>query len=76
MGIFNLYKKTIKSTNVSQNNLFRYALNIPNKTHITFIMKSLKTLDATTLYNSQICILIKLLHRHEFIKKIINEMFG
>jgi hypothetical protein len=71
MGIFNLNKKTIKSINVAQNNLFRYALNIPYKTHITLIMKSLKILDATTLYYSQICILIKLLHRHEFTKKLL-----
>ncbi len=71
MGIFNLKKKTIKSINVSQNNLFRYALNIPYKTHITLIMKALKILDATTLYYSQICVLIKLLHRHEYTKKLL-----
>jgi adenine-specific DNA methylase len=71
MGIFNLKKKTIKSINVSQNNLFRYALNIPYKTHITLIMKALKILDATTLYYSQICVLKKLLHRHEFTKKLL-----
>ncbi len=51
--------------------LDNYALNIPYKTHITLIMKSLKILDATTLYYSQICILIKLLHRHEFTKKLL-----
>jgi hypothetical protein len=70
MGIFNL-NKTQKSINVAQNNLFRYALNIPYKTHITLIMKSLKILDATTLYYSQICILIKLLHRHELTKNLL-----
>ena len=70
-GIFNLTKKTIKSINVSQNNLFRYALNIPYKSHITLIMKSLKILDATTLYYCQICILIKLLHRHDYTKKLL-----
>ena len=73
MGIFNLDKKTIKSINVSQNNLFRYALNIPYKSHISLIMKSLKVLDATTLYYSQICILIKLLHRHDYTKNILME---
>ena len=73
MGIFNLNKKTIKSINVSQNNLFRYALNIPYKTQISLIMKSLKIFDATTLYYSQICILIKLVHRHEFTKKLLLE---
>jgi hypothetical protein len=61
---------------VSQNNLFRYAFYISYKTHITLIMKALKILDATTLYYSQICVLIKLLHRHEFYEKIINGMFG
>jgi hypothetical protein len=77
MGIFNLDKKTLKSINVSQNNLFRYALNIPYKSHISLIMKSLKvlmkSLKATTLYNSQICILIKLLHRHDYTKNILME---
>ena len=73
MGIFNLDKKTIKSINVSQNNLFRYALNIPYKSHISLIMKSLKVLDATTLYYSQICILIKLLHRHDYTINILME---
>ena len=73
MGIFNLDKKTLKSINVSQNNLFRYALNIPYKSHISLIMKSLKVLDATTLYYSQICILIKLLHRHDYTKNILME---
>jgi hypothetical protein len=28
-------------------------------------------LDATTLYYAQICVLIKLLHRHEFTKKLL-----
>ena len=69
--IFNLTKKTIKSINVSQNNLFRYALNIPYKSQITLVMKSLKILDATTLYYCQICILIKLLHRHDYTKKLL-----
>jgi hypothetical protein len=49
MGFFNLNKKTIKPINVPQNNLFRYAHNIPYKTQFTLIMKSLKILDATTL---------------------------
>jgi hypothetical protein len=65
MGNFSLNKKTIKSINVAQNNLFRYALNIPYKSHISLIMKSFKVLDATALYYSQICLLIKLLHLHE-----------
>ena len=34
-------------------------------------MKSLKILDATTLYYSQICLLIKLLHRHDYTKKLL-----
>ena len=41
MCIFSLKKKTIKSINVSQNNLFRYAFNIPYKTHITLILRAL-----------------------------------
>jgi hypothetical protein len=51
--------------------LFRYALNIPYKTHITQIMKALRIIDATTLYFAQICILIKLLQRHEFTKSLL-----
>ena len=46
-GIFNLTKKTIKSINVSQNNLFRYALNIPYKSHIP---------DITQMENNQLII--------------------
>ena len=34
-------------------------------------MKALNILDAETLYYSQICILIKLLHRHEFSKSLL-----
>ena len=34
-------------------------------------MKSLKILDAETLYYSQICILVKLLHRHEYTKRLL-----
>ena len=71
MGIFNLDKKTIKRINVSQNNRFRYALNSPYKSFIVQIMKTLKILDATTLYYSQIFILIKLLHRHDFSKSLL-----
>jgi hypothetical protein len=34
-------------------------------------MKALKILDAKTLYYTQICVLKKLLHRHEFTKKLL-----
>ena len=71
MGIFNLSKKTIKTINVAQNNLFRYALGIPYKTHISLIMKALNIVDANTLYYSQICILVKLLHRHNYTKSLL-----
>jgi len=36
-------------------------------------MKSLKVLDATTLYYYQIFILIKLLHRHQYTKNLLME---
>ena len=36
-------------------------------------MKALKILDATTLYYTQICILIKLLHRYDFTKKLLMQ---
>jgi hypothetical protein len=36
-------------------------------------MKSLKVLDATTLYYSQICIFIKLLQMHEYTKNLLME---
>ena len=71
MGIFALNKSTINKINVSQNNLFRYCLGIPYKSHISNIMKALKILDAETLYYSQICTLIKLLHRHQYSKSLI-----
>ena len=34
-------------------------------------MKALNIVDATTLYYSQICILVKLLHRHNYTKSLL-----
>ena len=66
MGIFQLNKSTLHKINVSQNNLFRYCLGIPYKSHISRVMKALGILDAETLYYTQVCTLIKLLHRHDY----------
>ena len=73
MGIFKLNKKTLKTINTSQNNLFRYALGLPYKCHISRVLKVLKILDAETMYLTQVCILIKLLHRHDFTKNLLLQ---
>jgi hypothetical protein len=36
-------------------------------------MKALNIIDATTLCYAQICILIKLLHKHDFTKSLLIE---
>ena len=71
MWIFPLKISTLKRINTSQNNLFRYNLGIPYKSHMTQLMKALNIVDAETFYYSQICILIKLLQRHEFSKSLL-----
>ena len=71
MGIFQLKKATLKRINTSQNYLFRYALGIPYKSHISKVMKTLKIVDAETLYYAQICTLVKLLHRHDYTKSLL-----
>jgi hypothetical protein len=49
-------------------------LGIPYKTHISYINRVLNILDMEYLYYSQICIVIKLLHRHPITKKLITSI--
>ena len=70
MGIYNLTKNTRNRLNVKQNNIFRYALGIPYKSHTSSLMKALNVVDIETLFLSQSCILVKILHRHEYTKKV------
>jgi len=49
-------------------------LGIPYKTHISYINRVLNILDMEYLYYSQICIVIKLLHRHLITKKLITSI--
>ena len=44
--------------------MIRFFINIPYKTHISNILKALGILNIEYLLYTQICILIKLLHRH------------
>jgi hypothetical protein len=69
MGLYSINKQTRQILNVNQNNLIRYMLDIHYKTHISYINRVLNILDMEYLYYSQICIVIKLLHRHPITKK-------
>jgi hypothetical protein len=49
LAILNLKKKTINQANIIQNNLIRYMMDIPYKSHITNLNKVLKIIDVETL---------------------------
>ena len=63
--------KTIKQINISQNNLIRYTLGIPYKTHIKNPIKELGIIDSETTYLMEKCTIIKLLHRTEISKRVL-----
>jgi len=48
-------------------------MDIPYKSHITNLNKVLKITDIETLIDMNKCTLIKLLHRHEVIKEILES---
>jgi hypothetical protein len=73
LGILNLKKKTINQANIIQNNLIRYMMDIPYKSHITNLNKVLKIIDVETLNDLNICTIIKLLHRHDVTKEILES---
>ena len=49
-------------------------LGIPYRTHIRKIIKVLNILDMNCVYYCQICIVIKLLHRHKHTKEILLSL--
>ncbi len=71
MGLLKLKPKTLQHINISQNNLMRYILGIPYKTHIKNLMKVLGIIDSETIYLMEKCTVIKLLHRTELSKNVL-----
>jgi hypothetical protein len=71
MGIYTLKRQTINILNINQNNLVRYMLGIPYRSHISDVNKVLNILSIEYIYYCQICIVIKLLHRHKLTKEIL-----
>ena len=63
IGVMNLNGKTLQQLNITQNNLIRYSLGIPNKSHIKNLMKAMGIFDFETTYLMEKCTMIKLLHR-------------
>ena len=49
-------------------------LGIPYRTHISNLNKVLNIIDIERLYYCQICIFIKLLHRHQHTKEILLKI--
>ena len=74
MGLYGINKQTRNILNVNQNNLVRYMLGIPYRTHIRKIIKVLNILEMDCVYCCQICIVIKLLHRHKHTKEILLSL--
>jgi hypothetical protein len=73
IGLMKLKNNTLQQMNIIQNNLMRYTLGIPYRTHIRNLMKALGIIDSETTMLMEKCVLIKLLHRTELTKKILVE---
>jgi hypothetical protein len=73
LGILKLLKETINQANIIQNNLIRYMINIHYKPHITNLNEVLKIIDIETLIDLNKCTIIKLLHRHDVTKEILES---
>ena len=71
MGVMKLKSNTLQQMNIIQNNIMRYSLGLPYRTHITMLMKSLEIIDCETSFLMEKCTTIKLLHRHDLCKKIL-----
>ena len=71
LGLMSIKPKTLQQINITQNNLMRYTLGIPYKTHIKNLMKTMGIIDSETTYLMDKCTVIKLLHRTEISKKIL-----
>jgi hypothetical protein len=68
MGVMNFKGKTLQQLNITQNNLIRYALGIPYKSHIKNLMKAMGIIDNETTYLMEKCTMIKLLLRIQLSK--------
>jgi hypothetical protein len=73
IGLINVKKKTINQVNIVQNNLIRYMLDIPYKSHISNLLRVLKIVDVETLIDINKCTIIKLLHRDKLSKDILID---
>ena len=71
LGLMKLKKKTLQQLNIMQNNMIRFTLGIPFKTHIKTLLKCLNVMDMETVYMINKCTSIKLLHRNETSKAIL-----
>ena len=49
LGLMSINKQTIQNLNIMQNNLIRYTLGIPYKTHIKLLLKCLNIIDVETV---------------------------
>ena len=72
-GIMKLKNNTLQQTNIIQNNLMRYTLGIPYRTHIRNYMKALEIVDSETSFLIDKCTMIKLLHRMDLTKRVLVE---
>jgi len=73
LGLMSLKKQTINKINLMQNNLIRYSLGIPYKTHIKLLLKCLNIIDINPVYLIDKCTTIKLLHRDNTTKMILTK---
>ncbi len=73
IGLLNLKKKTINHVNKIQNNLIRYMMDIPFKSHISNLLRVTKIIEFETLIDLNKCTVIKLLHRDNMTKSILIE---
>ena len=73
MGILKLKKNTIQQLNIIQNNMIRYTIGIPYKSHIKILLKALRIVDIQTTYLMEKCTTIKLLHRCQICKEVLTK---
>jgi hypothetical protein len=73
IGLLNLKKKTINHVNIMQNNLIRHMMDIPSKSHISYLLRVIKIIDIETLIDLNKCTVIKLLHRDNMTKILLIE---
>jgi hypothetical protein len=71
MGIYTLKRQNINILNVNQNNLARLMLGMPYRSYISDVNKVLNIMSIEYVYYCQICIVIKILHRHKLTKEIL-----